>query len=267
MTGSGTAEAPYIVNSWEEYSSVSNSSYYVEFNPNAENKIIDFNEICPEGFSEPIYFAKYTNFNGWTLKNLHSTATKAIFAHYSAKISNLILENFYWCPQSTGSYLINCDTSAGTFTNCIISGQIQATKSITRIIHGTFRESSLNVIVNTDDTLGVAIEILNSEIILDVSAKSVVLCGGKIVNSRVSGKVRTVETFATGDTGSAYNVFNVQSDKAIGYSGNGISVYNSDTAPSPATVSDSFKGCTSEQLRDAQYLYNLRFPIGVDLNE
>lgn len=266
MTGTGTADDPFIVDNWEEYSSIGHEQVtYAEFAPNAENKVIDFNEICPEGFSETVHFARHTNFNDWTLKNFHSTATYAISSGSGGGFSNLIFENFYWCPHSTGSYFIRSGSSTSlTVANCIISGQIQATGRITRIVQAVFRESSLNVIANCDDSIGIASEILNSEIVLDISAKSVSLCFGNIINSRVSGRVQTAETFATGDTGSAYNVFNVQSNKAIGYSGKGISVYNSDTAPSLATEVETFKGCTAEQLRDAQYLYDLRFPIGVE---
>lgn len=267
MTGAGTAEAPYIVNSWEEYSGIgSYEVLYAEFAPNAENKVIDFNEICPEGFSKTVEFARYTNFNDWTLKNFHSTANKAIKTGIGGKIDNLNFENFCWYPlESTETYLFYDTGSIGlTMTNCTISGQIQALNKINYVIPGALYESSLNIIVNTNNTFYVAKNFINSDIVLDISAKSVSLCYSNIINSRVSGKVQTAETFTTGGTGSAYNVFNVQSDKAIGYSGKGISVYNSDIAPSPETVSDSFVGCTSEQLRDAQYLYNLRFPIGAE---
>lgn len=267
MTGTGTADDPYIVNSWEEYSGIgSNEVLYVEFAPNAENKVIDFNEICPEGFSKTVAFARYTNFNDWTLKNFHSTANKAIKTGIGGKIDNLNFENFCWYPlESKETYLFYDTGSIGlTMTNCTISGQIQALNKINYVIPGVLYESSLNIIVNTNNTFYVAKNFINSDIVLDISAKSVSLCYSNIINSRVSGKVRTAETFTAGDTGSAYNVFNVQSDKAIGYSGKGISVYNSDIAPSPETVSDSFVGCTSEQLRDAQYLYNLRFPIGAE---
>ncbi|MDE6665379.1 MAG: hypothetical protein K2K14_04210, partial [Ruminococcus sp.] len=61
---------------------------------------------------------------------------------------------------------------------------------------------------------------------------------------------------------SAYNVFNIQSNQPLDYQGKGISIYNSDIAT--ATQSGNFIGCTAEQLRNAQYLYDLRFPIGVD---
>lgn len=267
MTGTGTADDPYIVNSWEEYSGIgSYEVLYAEFAPNAENKVIDFNEICPEGFSKTVEFARYTNFNDWTLKNFHSTANKAIKTGIGGKIDNLNFENFCWYPlESTETYLFYDTGPIGlTMTNCTISGQIQALNKINYVIPGALYESSLNIIVNTNNTFYVAKNFINSDIVLDISAKSVSLCSEKIINSRVSGKVQTVETFTAGDTGSAYNVFNVQSDKAIGYSGKGISVYNSDIAPSPETVSDSFVGCTSEQLRDAQYLYNLRFPIGAE---
>lgn len=266
MTGTGTADDPFIVDNWEEYSSIGHEKVtYVEFNPNSENKVIDFNEICPEGFSKTVHFARHTNFNGWTLRKFHSTATYAINSGSSGGFSNLIFEDFYWCPHSQGSYFIYSDSSFKlTVTNCIISGQIQAIGRIYQMMYAFFRESSLNIIANCDDSIGIAKEVVNSEIVLDISAKSVSLCSGKIINSRVSGRVQTAETFATGSEDSAYNVFNVQSNKAIGYSGKGISVYNSDTAPPLATEVETFKGCTAEQLRDAQYLYDLRFPIGVE---
>lgn len=265
MTGTGTADDPFIVDNWEEYSSIGHDKVtYAEFAPNAENKVIDFNEICPEGFSESVIFTRHTNFNGWTLKNFHSTAQYAIKTGHSGKVSNLILENFYFCPQHKIGKLIDCDAYAGKFTNCIISGQIQTPNQIGSVIYGSLYESSLNIIVTADESFNVATEFVNSEIVLDISSKSVSLCSGKIINSRISGRIQSDETVSTGNEKSAYNVFNVQSNKAIGYSGKGISVYNSDTAPPLATEVETFKGCTAEQLRDAQYLYDLRFPIGVE---
>ncbi|MDE5620352.1 MAG: hypothetical protein K2I80_07505 [Ruminococcus sp.] len=263
MTGTGTKDDPYIVDNWEEYSSIGHEQVtYAEFAPNAENKVIDFNEICPEGFSNPVKFTRYTNFNGWTLKNLHSTAQHAITVGSAGKFSNLTLENFYFCPQSTIGKLIDCNNSGGTFTNCIISGQIQTPNQINYVIYGSLYESSLNIIANADDTFKVATNFVNSDIVLDISSKSVSLCLGKIINSRISGRIQSDETVSAGNEESAYNVFNIQSNQPLDYQGKGISVYNSDISSSVA--SESFKGCTAEQLRDAQYLYDLRFPIGVD---
>jgi hypothetical protein len=52
MTGSGTQESPYIVTTWAEFLSVCNvsTSTYVEWN----NGEVDFNEINPSGFADPI---------------------------------------------------------------------------------------------------------------------------------------------------------------------------------------------------------------------
>ena len=265
MTGTGTADDPYIVDNWEEYSSMGSSAViYAEFNPNAENKVIDFNEICPEGFSETVTFTRYTNFNGWTLRNFHSTAEKVVTTGVGGKIANLNFENFYWCPSSTANtYLFYDSGSNGVkMTNCIISGQIQAPNKINSVIVGGLYESSLNIIANANDTFMVARNFINSDIVLDISSKSVSLCLSKIINSRISGRIQSDETVSAGSEESAYNVFNIQSNQPFDYQGKGISVYNSDISSSVA--SESFKGCTAEQLRDAKYLYDLRFPIGVD---
>ncbi len=63
MTGTGTKDEPYIVNSGEEYTSITSKTSNVEFDPNAENKVIDFNEIQPEEFFSAVKFKDYTNFN------------------------------------------------------------------------------------------------------------------------------------------------------------------------------------------------------------
>lgn len=264
MTGTGIKDDPFIVDNWEEYSSLGSSMlYYAEFDPNAEKKVIDFNEICPEGFAKSVQFARNTNFNGWTLKNLHSTAQYAIEVGGSGKISNLILENFYFCPQSANATLIYGGSSSPiSMTNCIISGQIQSANKIANVIQGSLYESSLNIIANADVSVQVAANFINSEIVVDVSAESVALCSGKIINSRISGKIQSDGNVSAGNEESAYNVFNVQSNQPVDYQGKGISVYNSDISQS--VQSENFAGCTAEQLRDAQYLYDLRFPIGVD---
>ncbi len=270
MTGTGTKDTPYIVNSWEEYTSITSDTAHVEFDPNAENKVIDFNEIQPEGFSSTVKFKDYTNFNGWTLRNFHSTASTAINTGSSLTFSNLIFENFYWCPANKyGSTLFDTGGSSSIrkMTNCIISGEIQCTYDIDRVVQDLY-ESSVNIVANTGGSFRLSHSIINSEIILDVSAESVEMCRylstdkGKVLNSRISGRIQSDENVSAGTDTSAYNVFNIQSNQPLDYQGKGISVYNSDIAT--ATQSGNFIGCTAEQLRDAQYLYDLRFPIGVD---
>ncbi len=270
MTGTGTKDTPYIVNSWEEYTSITSDTAHVEFDPNAENKVIDFNEIQPEGFSSTVHFKDYTNFNGWTLRNFHSTASTAINVGFALDFSNLIFENFYWCPSGTSyAFLFTNGSSSSTqkMTNCIISGEIQRAGNIKRAVPELY-ESSVNIVANTGGSFQLARSIVNSEIVLDVSAESVEMCEylstnkGKVLNSRISGRIQSDENVSAGTDISAYNVFNIQSNQPLDYQGKGISVYNSDIAT--ATQSGNFIGCTAEQLRDAQYLYDLRFPIGVD---
>ncbi|MDE5772751.1 MAG: hypothetical protein K2I06_14215 [Ruminococcus sp.] len=265
MTGTGTKDDPFIVDNWEDYISINSTSKYVEFDQNSTNKIIDFNEIQPEGFSKILYFP-VTNFNGWTFRNFHSTASTAIRIGMGT-YENLIFENFYFCPENTSNAYLFSSYGNGSkyFCNVVISGQIQSVSTTTKFIDGCdFCESSANIVVNSTGKFRSIYngDIKNSEIVVDISAENVDLCNNPIINSRISGKIQSDGTITAGSTKSAYNVFNIQSNQPIDYQGQGISVYNSDISQS--VQSENFLGCTDEQLRNAQYLYDLRFPIGVD---
>ena len=74
MTGSGTQTDPYIVDSWAEFESIgikSNSQLYVHFNPDSENKIIDMNDIYPEGCPSYNIGSSEIYGNGWEIRNLY----------------------------------------------------------------------------------------------------------------------------------------------------------------------------------------------------
>ena len=245
-------------------------------------KIIDFNVVKPEGFEKKIRFAKYINFNGWTLKNLHSTASTAIIITSNSKISNLTIENFYFLPSTSGGgQLIEMDGSGGvTLTNCIISGAAELPRNIiTTFLDGcALHECAINVIVNDIyGSFSLFTSCQNSDIVVDLSSNSEIssissfeICRNKIVNSRISGRINSNATneISIGDEASAYNVFNLQANKPLKYLGKGITVYNKDTAESSETSSAEFIGCSESDLKNAEYLNSLRFPIGVvDENE
>ena len=72
MTGSGTQTDPYIVDSWAEFESVvTKSGVIIKFNPDAENKIIDMNEIYPEGCPSYSIGSSKIYGNGWEIQNLY----------------------------------------------------------------------------------------------------------------------------------------------------------------------------------------------------
>lgn len=267
MTGTGTQSDPFIVDNWADFRTIdtSSSDIYVIW-ADSENKIIDFNDIQPDGFSSTVNFPANVDFNGWTLRNFHSTASSSIACN--GMIQNLILENFY----TTSSTLIY---GSVLFKNCIFSGIIQSAGNAYMFHGGGITECSMNIRVNTTGWVEIAsgsgfsspkTQITNSDLILDISCGSdLEISSYRIKNSRISGKFQTsASSCAIGDSTSMSNVFNIESNVPLKYLGSGISVYNSDLAKSHSYSSSALKPCTSGQLKDAQYLYSIGFPIGVD---
>ena len=272
MTGSGTENDPFVIDNWTDFRTIDTNSteIYVRW-ADAENKIIDFNNILPEGFSETVNIMAHVDFNGWTLKNFHSTASNYSFYCSSASdatIENLILENFYINSQNLfyGSTLLK---------NCIISGMVQYNGN-TNVFYGCGLQScSLNIkinvtavsIVNGGGFISPKSQITNSDVILDISCSSsiVSVCDRMIKNSRISGKIQSNDKKITlGNSSSMSNVFNLETNALLYYQGYIISVYNSDFAEKSSDSNKSFIGVTSEQLKNAEYLYSIGFPIGIE---
>ncbi|MCM1315124.1 MAG: hypothetical protein NC205_00965 [Prevotella sp.] len=267
MTGTGTAEAPYIVDNWADYRQIYTESAYIEWDGGATKKVIDFNKICPEGFTTQIKFSKYTKFNGWKFENLFTTSSAPLFfGAAGAALDGFILENFYWIPPASNieCVFLNFEANHGnisTLKNCVISGKIEALSSC-RITTANFHESSANIAVNSGDFTISSHSVRNSEIILDISAPTVKITPEIILNSRFSGKIATENPVVCGSEASGYNVFDINSTQPLEYSGKGVMVYNS--GKTDATGTGNHKPCTSEQLKNPEYLNSIRFPIGVD---
>ncbi len=269
MTGTGTQADPFIVDNWADFRTIdtSSSSIYVRW-ADSENKIIDFNDIKPDGYNSEIRFPANVDFNNWTLRNFHSNADEAIRFNADGTTRNLILENFYVTSPTLfyGRVFLK---------NCILSGIIQSNNGIYAFEGCGILECSLNIRVSTAGSFQLAYgssfpspytQIRNSDLILDISCGSdSTICQYSMKNSRISGKIQSSASYCyTGNSYSMNNVFNIESNTPLHYVGDGISVYNSDLAESTSNSSSVFMPCTSEQLKDAQYLYSIGFPIGVD---
>lgn len=268
MTGTGTENDPFLVDNWADFMTIDTSikGIYVKW-ADSENKIIDFNDIQPEGFSETVFFPENVDFNGWTLKNFHSTANYAIRYSASANlIKNLIFENFYTASQYTfyGIWLLK---------NCIISGIVAGTNST--IFAGCgLQNCSANITANLPNRFSFVsgggfsspkTQITNSDIILEISCPSVTICDSTIKNSRISGKIQAdTSSITLGGSSSMSNVFNLESNCPLKYTSSAISIFNSDMSEKSSDSNKNFTGVNSEQLRNAEYLYNIGFPIGVD---
>lgn len=272
MTGTGTQNDPFLVDNWADFMTIDTNSaeIYVRW-ADTGNKIIDFNNIQPEGFSETVTFPAHVDFNGWTLKNFHSTASGSSFACSSvpdATVENLILENFYINSQGliSGAVLLK---------NCIMSGMMQSIGYVNAFSGGGLQRCSLNIKVNAINCtfmsgggyLTPKSQITNSDVILDISCSgsTVSICEHSIKNSRISGKIQSnAQKITLGSSSSMSNVFNIEANSPLYYKSSGISVYNADFAEKSSDSNENFTGVTSEQLKNAEYLYNIGFPIGAE---
>ena len=267
MTGSGTETDPFVVDNWADYQQIYGQYVYIEWDNNAKNKVIDFDKIQPDGFTTQIKFSRNTKYNGWKFKNLFTMYKDPLsFGNSGGVLDGFILENFYWImPTSTVECtLLTFETNysyVSTMTNCVISGKIES-QGKCRLTNAHFYESSANIGVNSANFTLTNRNVRNSDIILDVTAQTVNLTSENILNSRFSGKISAENPVICGNSASGYNVFDVVSNQPAEYIGMGIMVYNSDKMT--ASGSGNHRPCTTEQLKNPDYLNSIRFPIGVD---
>lgn len=119
-TGTGTQDDPYIVDSWDSYYTLANdeltgsgkyrSAKYYKF-ADVDNKIVDFNDIKPEGYTSPLPGKVFVDFNGWTFRNLRMINVLSVFDYLSrdysqtmktASFKNGKFENIYVESSSSG---------------------------------------------------------------------------------------------------------------------------------------------------------------------
>lgn len=266
MTGTGTENDPFLVDNWADFRQIDTSSkgIYVKW-ADSENKVIDFNDIQPEGFSETVKIPINVDFNGWTLRNFTSMAANTAFQGFGSSthsnVSNLVLENFY---MAKGGSLSSCN-----FKSCIFSGIIYADSSNACFSYSNLTGCSANIQIScgSDEKLFSGCDKCeNSDIIIDISAKTcAVTSNSYIYNSRISGKIQCSSTGNIPLSIRLSSVFNLESNLPLYCTtASGISVFNSEIAQKTENSSANLTGVTAEQLKNAEYLYNLGFPIGVD---
>lgn len=263
MIGSGTQTDPFIVDNWTEFAGLANlttTEIYVKW-ADAENKIIDFNDIMPEGFSETIIFPANVDFNGWTLKNLCSSASvgiKGITTNQKSNILNLNVENFYFTGGTSFSYL--------DFENCSFAGQGYSTGSFFFSSQCFFKNCAINIqmYTNAQGCIFNSTNCKNSDIIINISGSRVMITKDCFLyNSRLSGTISVTSEPVNISIGYPC-VVNVESNQVFKLiSGAGVSVFNSDLA-GIFSVSSNLVGVNSEQIKNPEYLASISFPIGVN---
>ena len=269
MTGSGIQTDPYIVHNWQEYMSVVKTDRYVKW-ADSDSKVIDFNDIQPDGYKDQswIIFPYSTDFNGWTLKNLRINSGGIV----PQNIRNLNLLDFE-LPSSEYGFSNAVISKYGTMENCIISGNINSENSVTLLENVNAINCGFNIKITANgnfrlirrDYSSSDMQIHNCDTVLDVSANEVLLgAASGSTQNYFSGNFNV-----TGDSSIIIaldrgNIFDFYSNREIQYSYQRISVYNSDKLIKNTQSSEFLKPCTTEQLKNAEYLYEIGFPIRSD---
>lgn len=291
MTGSGTVADPYIVDNWSEFESVvTKSGVIIKFNPDAENKVIDMNEIYPEGCpSYNVGSSSKIYGNSWEIRNLY--LKNPVFYGGAITINGFKFTNFR--HESSQAFLQGRFGYRSLFEKNIFSGITNSTGFLTPLVSGgdygtviSCYNNSFDLIVSDDVTFQLA-DYINSEYIdkhtmfnnikIQLTGNSKINSNGligecnycNVANNRIIVIVNTSCDFpivqsAVGFSGNVILGSNTGTIRPL-YSGtcSGVNVYNSDTLNYAGTDS-RFKGCTTEQLRSAEYLQSIGFAIGVE---
>lgn len=279
MTGSGTQESPYIVTTWAEFLSVCNvsTSTYVEWS-NAE---VDFNEIQPTGFADPIVIKSNIKLVNVKWKNFVSTAKIGFKIDASATIINLDgfeftdAELFHPASSSAfdGAVFSSGRTSSyGNYTikNCVFTyRQDSAGKG------GFIKYALSTTITSTAQTIKAIcageynfgdnkISYSECNIKLDIQAASLTGCLNAFL-CWYSGKIQTSAASWNNSTSNLLGnfVFDVECNVPISFGSGHIyrCIYNSDKCTITGT---NWVGATTAQLSDTTYLYNQGLPVARD---
>ena len=291
MTGSGTVSDPYIVDSWAEFESVvTKSGVIIKFNPDAENKIIDMNNLYPEGC--PIYTigkSSQVHGNGWEIQNLY--LKNPLFSGGDVTISGFKFTGFN--HETSQAFLQGTSGYRSLFEKNIFSGKTCSTGFLTPLVSGVnygtvidCYNNSFDLTVYNDITFQLANylnvettkkDIMFNNIKIQLTGNSKINSNGLFgecyyhifANNRINILADTGCDFPIVKESSGFfgNVILGSNTGAISplYSGtcSGVNIYNSDTLNYTGTDS-RFKGCTTEQMRNAEYLQSIGFAIGVD---
>ena len=278
MTGSGTQESPYIVTTWAEFLSVCNvsTSTYVEWN----DADVDFNEIQPSGFTDPIEIKSKIRLYKVKWKNFVSRAKIAF--KIMERATKIDLEEFEFVnaqlfhPASKNSYdgavFSSGETTvhgAYTIKNCVFSyrqdsagkgGFIKYANSVTI----TSTAQTIKAICAGEYNFGDnKISYSECNIKLDIQAASLTGCLNAFL-CWYSGKIQTSAASWSDSTNNLLGniVFDVECNATISLSTYQYrSVYNSDKC----TVSGAnWIGATTAQLSDTTYLYSQGLPVARD---
>lgn len=275
-----------IVNSWSEFieANAADNTQEIEFDANAENKVIDFNIEVTQGLLTSIKHTGKIIGNGWVLKNIYTLKN---FLDCGS-IDNLKFINFYSRGDSFLK-LVGSTITGGNrrdFTNCVFTGITSSSLFFglfdkAKTSRPSLNDCAFNLICANDtfklfegSTYGSYDQykpyVRNCDIRLKLPTGNV--SSNSLMNTayienckfyfETNGDAITINTDGYCKT----SVFMGKGNSGVGIKSNSANLANIySTTAFPNTVSDTdLIGCTDAQLTDAEYLSSIGFPIGVD---
>lgn len=284
MTGTGTQNDPYIVDTWPDFvTTIGTSGAYVKV---ADDTVWDMNSIAPEGLAQSLQVNANVDGNGATISNLHVENLSAVQINLSGYLENIKFTDVYAKATNGNYYFIG--TSDGNK-----SGEVGKYISITgkfygygangsnKRIYAVFgdRLGTLFTSCSTNVELYGTAQLCKDTINSEINAPLLVNCNIRYVRLPISGvytwqnRLKVKNSWVEGSeyttvyvsSSSENSIFNISAFGNV-YEGNSRTclIWNSDKIASGVSVSSNIKLCTEAQLKDAAYLASIGFPIGVD---
>ncbi len=284
MTGTGTQNDPYIVDTWPDFvTAIGTSGAYVKV---ADDTVWDMNSIAPEGITQSLQVNANVDGSGVKIVNLHIENLSAVIINANGYLKNINFTDVFAKATNGNYYFI------GRSQN-VKSGEVGRYISITgkfygygtsgsnkRIyaIFGNGSDTSFTSCSTNVELYGTA-QLCKDTINSGTYSPMLVNCNLKYVRLPISGVYAWQNRIAVKNSwveGSEYttvcisdssenSIFNVS---AFGNITDGNSrtclLWNSDKIESGVSISSGIKLCSEAQLQDAAYLASIGFPIGVD---
>lgn len=281
ITGSGTEQDPYIVETFAEFDSVRNisSTTYIEWS-NAE---IDFNDVQPYGYDDRFIMSGHITMTNIIWKNFTSRADCAIsFGNGTGGNSSLYMEcnnckiiDTYQITSASEKYLFIGRGGNVVFNNCEISYRQDVGNATGRtgLLRDAAGDQTFNACAITIKSYGNKKNIWRladggtfefCNINMDVQADKFdyplqgFMCW-------YSGKIDIKTATSNSQSGGSGNiVWDVEITQPVTLTSSLytlLSIYNSDKATITATNSNMLVGVTTEQLKNTSYLYSIGFPV------
>ena len=284
MTGTGTQNDPYIVDTWPDFvAAIGTSGAYVKV---ADDTVWDMNSIAPEGLTQSLQVNANVDGNGVKIVNLHIENLSAVKINFHGYLKNVNFTDVFAKATNSTYYFIGRSRnvrSGEVGRNISITGKFYGygTSGSGKMVYAIFGDDSDTSFMScsTNVELYGTAQLCKDDSNWMYNSPMLVNCDLKYVRLPISGVYAWQNRIAVKNSwveGSEYttvcisdssenSIFNVSAFGDItGGNSRTCLLWNSDKIESGVSVSSGIKLCSEAQLQDAAYLASIGFPIGVD---